>query len=480
MPKTLKWIIIAVAVLVAVLAGLAVALWLASDPEKGALDTELKDVTVTTSTTRVPPPPPEPEPLADRVCWREFGGEPRRSLARPRANLGLPKRKLLWVRMLGGYVEFPAVYCDGTLYVNTVEGTTFAIETERGKVRWKRRVGGTLPSSPAIDGPRLFVASQSGAVTALDRARGRVLWRVQTAGKVESSPVVVGNLVYFGSHDGRLFAVDARTGSIRWAYRTPGRINASPSIVGRKVCVTTYAGSFVCVDRRTGRERWTTYVKRDAFRYESFYASASSDGRRLYSLSRSGTVVAVDARDGSISWTARVGGYGYTTPAVSQGRVFAGGLDGRLRAFSSSSGERAVEPLARRQAPGRAGRDRPVRLRVHPLEPHVRLARVGRGHRLATSARPLLAGIATERTYFFTLSGRLLAYEGRDAPPPRLEANGKTKTQEGRSVSAPAGDAAARAASAGPPRRSPFQAPSFVRYAARAARARELGRGRLA
>ena len=105
------------------------------------------------------------------------------------------------------------------------------------------------------------------------------------------------------------------------------------------MCVTTYAGSFVCLDRRTGEELWTTYLKRDAFRYESFYASPSSDGERLYSVARSGKVAALDASSGRIVWTAGVGGLGYTTPAVADGRVFAGGFDGRLRAFRATSGD---------------------------------------------------------------------------------------------------------------------------------------------
>ena len=42
-----------------------------------------------------------------------------------------------------------------------------------------------------------------------------------------------------------------------------------------------------------GKKLWSTYVRRDAFRYESFYASPSTDGARLYTISRSGKVVAL-------------------------------------------------------------------------------------------------------------------------------------------------------------------------------------------
>ena len=340
MPRALKWIIAAVAALVVALAGLAVAVMLVTDRDAGALDTELERRDRLAEAATAPPSRRSQKPAEERPRSAGSSSAATRGDRLPvrDARLGLPAKKAMWTRGLGGYIEFPGAYCDGTFYVNTVEGNTFAIESETGKVRWRRQVGGTLPSSPAIDGPRLVVASQSGAVTALERARGRVVWRVQTGGKVESSPVAVDGLVYFGSHDGRLFAVHSRTGRVRWAYQTTGRINASPSVFRGRACVTTYAGSIVCVDARTAASCGRRTSGATGFRYESFYASPASDGRRIYSVARSGKVVALDARDGDVVWTAYVGGLGYTTPAVANGRVFAGGFDGRLRAFSSSTG----------------------------------------------------------------------------------------------------------------------------------------------
>jgi outer membrane protein assembly factor BamB len=99
--------------------------------------------------------------------------------------------------------------------------------------------------------------------------------------------------------------------------------------------------------------------------------------------------------------------------------VLAGGLDGRLRAFSASSGRelwaRALEGEIF-GAPVVIGpyvfvstrASRTYALRVTDGKVVWRL-RVGR----------YSPGIATERTYYFTLSGRLLAYRGRDVPEAR-------------------------------------------------------------
>ena len=108
--------------------------------------------------------------------------------------------------------------------------------------------------------------------------------------------------MYVGADDGRLFALDVSTGKPRWVYDLGGRISASPSAVGTNVCITTYSGAVGCFRRSTGERAWVRYFKRDALRYESFYASASSDGRRIYTVARSGKVLALDASSGDDVW----------------------------------------------------------------------------------------------------------------------------------------------------------------------------------
>ena len=416
MSKRLKWILAAVALAVMVFAGAAFAAFLSMrDRPQGALDTQLSGVTVSGVTTHVKVRRPAVT-TGDKMCWRSFGGNPQRTLARPSVDLGIPERKPLWSRVLDGYMEFPPTYCDNTLYVNTLLGYTWAIDATTGKVRWRRKVDGAKPSSPAIDGELVIVSSKDGTVTALDRRTGRPRWVLRTPGGDESSPVAVDGLVYFGSQDGRLYAVRASDGHVRWAYDTGGRINSSPSIFGRRVCVTTYAGAIVCLNRRTGQKLWVTYVKRDAFRWESFYASASTDGQRLYTISRDGRVVAVRASDGQVVWTQQVAGWGYTTPAVAYGKVFIGGFDGKMHAYHAATGAEAWSTYVGGKILGA-----PVVIgKLVFFSTHE-----GRTYALRVSDGKLMwkipfgkysPGIATERTYYFSLNGRLLALRGRTSP----------------------------------------------------------------
>jgi outer membrane protein assembly factor BamB len=417
-----RWLIIGLGAAVLAAGGLVAAYFIVvGDRPSGKLDTELKGVTVSSNKETPKPkrkkPKTEPVRALDKPCWRNFGGDPQRSLARENINLGRPTRTI-WARGLRSFVEYPPSYCNGILYVNGYEGRTFAVNALTGKVIWSRGGQGTKPSTPAIAGSRLIVSSIDGTVTAYNRENGHIIWQLSVDAKVESSPVAIRNLVYFGATDGRLFAVDVRSGRIRWAYDTGGRINSSPSIWGRRICITTYAGSIFCLDRLTGRKMWNRYFKRDFARYDSFYASASTDGKRLFTIARSGKVIAVLARNGKVLWTHHIGSWGYSTPAVAFGRVFIGDLNGSIHAFNAATGREVwsryvggdilggpvvigklvffsttdtTETYAARVADGR------IVWRVH----------IGK----------YSPGIATDRHYFFSLNGLLVAYRGRYSPP---------------------------------------------------------------
>ena len=108
---------------------------------------------------------PTPKPDVDTRCWPMFGGDARRSLARPAVELGAPKRKPLWARGLKEYIEYPPSYCDGVLYVNTFKGDTWALDSETGKVIWRRSATRPKPSTPAIAGDNVIVSAKDGTVT---------------------------------------------------------------------------------------------------------------------------------------------------------------------------------------------------------------------------------------------------------------------------------------------------------------------------
>ncbi|MDX6412055.1 MAG: hypothetical protein QOE91_1571, partial [Gaiellaceae bacterium] len=162
---------------------------------------------------------------------------------------------------------------------------------------------------------------------------------------------------------------------------------------------------------------WRRYFLRDAFRYESFYASPSTDGRFVFALARSGRLVALRARDGAVMWTRRLGTLEYSTPAVSQGRLFVGGFDGRLHAFRTTTGN----TLWTRYVGGRILAPAFVAGNLvffSTLEGRTYGARVVDG-RVVWSIRAgkYSPGIATDRHYFFSLNGLMAAFWGTNTEP---------------------------------------------------------------
>jgi len=413
-------ILVIVALFVLLVFGAAAAYVVKSrDRPSGKLDTELKGVSASVATNAAVPTQPAKKKgryhvVDDRRCWDNFGADPQRSLARPGLDIGLPLEHF-WVVGLGSYIEYPPSYCSGILYVNTFGGRTVALDSHNGHRIWQR-YGARKPSTPAIAGPRLLVSAHDGTVTAYNRFNGQLLWRLKVRGKVESSPVAIGRVAYFGATDGGLFAVYVRTGRVKWAYDTGGRINSSPSISGNRIFITTYAGSIFCLRASDAHKIWSTYLKRDALRYDSFYASPSTDGRRIFTISRSGKIYALSARSGHVIWTAHVGGYGYSTPAVSEGRVFIGGFDGGLRAFRAGDGK----VLWRTNLGGRILGGSFVAgnlVFTSTLEERTFAMRVSDGKILwRIHLGKYSPGIVTDRHYFFTLNGIVMAWHARRSP----------------------------------------------------------------
>ena len=223
-------------------------------------------------------------------------------------------------------------------------------------------------------------------------------------------------IAFFGATDGRLFAVDADTGRIRWAFDTGGRINSSPSLADGRVCITTYAGSVFCLRQRDGHKLWSTYVKRDTFRYESFYASASTDGERLYTIARSGKIVALDATSGQH----RLDRPRQLARLLDAGRRPRPDLRRRLQRRPPrvpQDGRAAALAVARRRAdPRRAVRRRRPRVLLDARDGDVRRAHVDGKIVWRYGLGKYSPGIATERTYYFSLNGMLVAFRGRNVP----------------------------------------------------------------
>jgi outer membrane protein assembly factor BamB len=183
-----------------------------------------------------------------------------------------------------------------------------------------------------------------------------------------------------------------------------------------RLFITTYAGSIFALRLNDAHKIWSTYLKRDALRYDSFYASASTDGSHLFTISRSGKIYALSARTGKVIWTSHVGGWGYSTPAISQGRVFIGGFDGKLRAFQAGTGKVLWQKYVGGRILGGAFVAGNL-VFFATLERKTYALRVSDGKLVwQLGIGKYSPGIVTERHYFFTLNGIVMAWHAVRSP----------------------------------------------------------------
>ena len=149
---------------------------------------------------------------------------------------------------------------------------------------------------------------------------------------------------------------------------------------------------------------------------ESFYASPSSDGRRLFTVARTGKVVALSAWTGKVLWTYHMGDLAYSTPALADGMVYVSAFDGGVRALRASNG--SVKWT--RFVPGRILAPALVvgdLVFVSTLEQKTYGLRRSNGKIVWRLNRGKYSpGIATDRRYYFSLNGSLIAYRGRNGP----------------------------------------------------------------
>jgi outer membrane protein assembly factor BamB len=239
------------------------------------------------------------------VDWPMYGHDQERTRYLPSKHLDPPFSSSLWSFQAGKLLEFQPIVVKGTLYFMDKDGEFYALSADRGQVQWKRKIGTLNASSPAYSDGRLFAVNlePQQAVAIRPHPHGSdVLWRHPLPGRSESSPLVHGGKVIFGCESGDIFALDPKTGKTDWTVHTGGPVKGALAYDRGTVFATNYAGEVWALDAGNGHVKWTAHTQGAGF-----------------------------LRGGGV----------YSTPAVAWGRVYLGGLDGRVYSYVEKTGELA-------------------------------------------------------------------------------------------------------------------------------------------
>jgi outer membrane protein assembly factor BamB len=252
-----------------------------------------------------------------------------------------------------GSVASTPLVAGGTVYVQDLSSSVYALDARTGRLRWQRlmKAPNDGPNGLALLGERLFGATDT-SVFALDRRTGRRLWARRLTGRTEQfvdiAPLVARGLVFSSTIGvppggrGALYALDQATGRIRWRFdtvRDPWRYPSAggggawftPSLApdgrlyvgisnpapwggsrlrpngGMYPGPVPYTDALVALDARTGRLLWFDQVTKHDVRDYDFQASPIVVGHVVFGAGKAGRVVAWDRIRGRRLWARAVG-----------------------------------------------------------------------------------------------------------------------------------------------------------------------------
>ncbi len=282
-----------------------------------------------------------------------------------------------WRYATGGQINTAPAVADGIVYV----GADKLYALKSGQLLWSYATGVT---TPVVSGGTVYAGN--GILSALDATSGALRWSfaVGSAGFGSvSSPVVANGIVYFAGGGSYLLALSASDGTLLWHRIAPSDSGswsqASPAVVNGVVYAGDVNGGFQAMDATTGAPLWTylsgasgngeysalsspavangvIYVMGASY----LHALKASTGEVLWkglgaqSYSPTSPVVAngvvyacclyaIDAQTGTYLWSYPVPAAA-SSPAVVNGMVYAGSIDGNVYAFGLPSGGPSNSP----------------------------------------------------------------------------------------------------------------------------------------
>lgn len=235
------------------------------------------------------------------------------------------------------------VYDDGVVYFGDSGGFVYAVDVESRGVKpgWPFQAKDAIWASPLVAGGRVYVAGMDHYLYCLDAESGQVLWEQEIGAAMAAPPALEEGTLYVGAFDGRVYAIDADSGERIEAFdfRAENWIWSTPLLVDGQLYVTALDGQLYALDPSSGAVLST---------YDSGEVSGGKDvlragpvqaGESIVVASESGRIIAVQDGQRRWYWPSGVPEAGvYTTPVVSEARIYVLLMDGQVLALETDTG----------------------------------------------------------------------------------------------------------------------------------------------
>lgn len=254
------------------------------------------------------------------------------------------------------------------LQLDTDNGVIFAIDPDgqvsayKAKQRlWKSKITKQeLTAGVEAAEGIVVVGNRKGQLFALDQATGEKKWTTQLSGAILSPSLIQSGRVITIANDGTIFAHDALSGQQVWAYKLPNvqfslRGQPAPVRLDDRTIVVASANAYVYgLDVISGVPRFQRRVaisegRSDIQRLIDIVGDPVVAGQYLVTTSFQGQVTVTDLTTQRVVWSEDASST--NRPEVSGDKVFVSTVDGKLNAYSLSTGELAWqnEELLNRQ-----------------------------------------------------------------------------------------------------------------------------------
>jgi outer membrane protein assembly factor BamB len=194
---------------------------------------------------------------------------------------------------------------------------------------------------------KLYIAGESGYVRCVEPATGKVLWKsfVGGVGKgtlagsngSETSPAVADGELYTATYDGFLHCLDIRDGKLKWKVSTGDDTDVSPVIWQGLVLTAAEdrAPKLYCFDReKKGKEIWSFSNG------VGWWSTPAVVDGLVYAGGHDGKMYCFEVETGKKRWEVDIGAAIWSSPAVLDGKVIFGAYDARLHMLDAQTGKR--------------------------------------------------------------------------------------------------------------------------------------------
>jgi len=210
--------------------------------------------------------------------------------------------------------------------------------TNSAELLWNFTTMQAVVSSPAVANGYVFVGADEGAVYCLNSSNGELVWYFATKSEVTSSPAIENGCVYVGAFNGYVYALNATSGSQLWNFSIGSSVEpslnsafSSPAVFGGFVYIGSYDGNVYALNATSGAKLWNYNTGNSV---ES--SPAVSDGI-VYAASGY-FVYALNASTGKEVWSQHTGST-VSSPCLHDGYVYIGSIDGYVCCLNASAGE---------------------------------------------------------------------------------------------------------------------------------------------